>query len=614
MPKTLQQRLEAETQDEELQSLIETVTGDVKRARRTIAKSYPLWDAHNDIYRGRKPSDLEDREASAKGQPKKMVVPMTYAQVNTFVAFAFLLFTQNRRVFEFFATGGEDVKLINDIEECLERDLRRNFFLKILFQSLLDTTRFGIGIVKSWWTVETQYVVVPATPSAVQADNFEFQTAGESSTVPVTKYEGNKLEAISPYNFFYDTRFPVSEWRKGSFVADETEWHINELKDWQRDSKAYGIEHIIPMDNRRYQDRGETRLKAFSKFMGNRRKDEADQIVCVTECHRRIVPKDYGLGEETHPTPYVITIANDSRIINVTPSGYIHDDWCYDVGLFSPDMHQDLAIGLADTIFAMQDVVSYLINSRLTSVRRSLEQNLVVDPSKIDMSTVENRSPYILTKKVAHNSRVSDYVHQLQYIDTTASHLGDADTIMKIMNIITGVNENAMGVVSSGRRSATELRAANGGAAARMKVVTKLIWTDQFANLGRKMQLNLRQGLSMESYVKILGPESLERYEAFHPPIQELVGVEDHFTFDATVESEKGYTAQSLQDLLQVMLSSPEIAATLSLDPSKIIEEVLELRGIDNIERFKHDQPPLGAIQPVQGGVPTGVPTQPPVI
>lgn len=589
MDENIKKLLEKEEQDENIVKLRDLVKGHVRRSRSSMAKRYKKWDDHNDVYMGVRPLDKEDLEAAEHGEPEKMVVPMSFAQVQTFVAFAFLLFTQNRRFFEFVATGAEDYDIVNDAEELLERDLRRNHWNSMLYQLLLDTARFGVGVVKHWWSVEKQRAPVNIQPSEQSANGFTFQQAGETSTQEFTKFEGNRLVSISPYNFFPDTRFPLSEWRKGAFVADETEWHLTQLQEWERDGLVAGVKYVDDMSQDDWKKRdGNTRLDAFGGYMKKHNRSKSDKIICVTECQLKIVPKDYGLGEEEYPVAYLVQLANDDRVIRAEPLGYLHDEWTYDVSQFSPDMHQKIGESLADIISSLQDVVSYLINSRLMSVRRSLDNNLIIDPSGVDMATVESRSPWILMKKGSPRLGVDKFVRQLNFVDTTSNHLADADLIMKIMQTVTGVNENSMGQFSGGRRSATEARAANSGAASRMKVTATLVWSDCIAPLGRKMQTNLRQGISLESFIKVLGETAVERYEKFHPnnPAA-LVGVEDHFVFDGTLQSEKGFIAQSLQELVSAMMSNPAVMQIMPIDVSKLLEEILQLRGVDNIERFR---------------------------
>ncbi len=606
MSKLITERLKEEEQDAELKKLASYVRTRVKRSRTKMSDFYDVWDRNNDVYKGIKTVDEEDRDANDHNEPEKMVVPLSFAQVQTFVAFCFLLFTQNRRMYELVATGSEDTQAKNDSEKLLERDQRRNDMSALMYQQLLDVARFGIGVYKTWWSVEKQVVNIPVPATSAEVDGVLMESAATTSSQSLTKYEGNRISVISPYNFFPDPRFPLSEWKKGSYAADETEWHVNDLKKEEAYGVVHGVEHIKLMDKTTYEKRGETRLEGFDTFMnkdGGKRED--DMIVLVTTCQVEIIPADFDLGTEKVPVKYIVQLANDDRVIRAEPLNYLHDEFTYDVGLFSYDRHNEGTMSLADVIGPMQDVVSFFFNSRLMSIRKSLDNNLVIDPSGVDMSTVESRSPFILMKKGSPRLGVDKFVRQLSYQDNTVRHLDDANVVMQLMQTATGLNENAMGQYSGGRRSATEARAVTAGSAARPKLVATVLWNTCYDSMGRKLLSNLRQGLSIESWRKVIGksPEAEARYAIFKPAdITELVGNEDYFMFDATLQTEKGFIAQSLQELVSAMLSTPEVMQILPLDVGKIMEEILVLRGIDNIERFRYAQP-TGPLQ--QPGLPT---------
>jgi hypothetical protein len=609
MVKDIKERLKAEEQDEDLVKLQEKVCSLVKMSRGRMSELYDTWDAHNDTYRGLKAPDKEDLKAREMEEPEKMIVPMTFAQVQTFVSFCFLLFTQNKRLFELEPTGAEDFQLQEDCEAILDRDLRKNNYHTVLYQMLLDIARFGICVVRHSWAVEKQVVPVTVAAQEVVLDGISATTPATTSMQSITKYEGNRLQVISPYNFFPDTRFPLSEWQKGSFVADEAEWHINELKRQEQQGIVFGVEHIEKMTKSAYDERGSTRLKAFDTYVKSMKQENNDQIVVVTTMQMELIPHDYKLGPEKMPIKYLIQVANDKRLIRCEPLNYLHDEFITDVGFFSPDARIEIVTSLSDIIAALQEVVSFLVNTRLISVRKGLENNVVVDPNGIDMASLQNRSPWILMKKSAPKLGVDKFLRQLEYRDNTAGHLNDASSIMQIMQMVTGVNENAMGQFHGGRRSATEARAVQSGSASRMRVVATILWHSCFASLGSKLLSNHRQGLSLDFFKKILGnsPEVEARYSLFRPANpQDLVGSSDFFVFDATLESEKGYIAQSLQELVTAMMSNPEVGMMLGVDPGKIIKEILQLRGISNVERFNYDaQPaPAGILSPPTGMAP----------
>ena len=137
------------------------------------------------------------------------------------------------------------------------------------------------------------------------------------------------------------------------------------------------------------------------------------------------------------------------------------------------------------------------------------------------------------------------------------------------MQVVTGVNDNAMGQYNSGRRSATEARVVTAGASGRMKMHGQMIWETSLGRLGRLMLSNLRQSLSMESFTLVVGEDPMiqQRYQTFKGTPEEVIGGGDYFTFDSTLQSEEGFIAQSLQELLVAVINNPEAAQMLDIDP-----------------------------------------------
>jgi hypothetical protein len=191
----------------------------------------------------------------------------------------------------------------------------------------------------------------------------------------------------------------------------------------------------------------------------------------------------------------------------------------------------------------------------------------------------------------------------------------DAQQLMQLMQTVTGVNENAMGQYNGGRRSATEARAVIQGSAGRMTNMANNIWASSLAGIGRQLLLNHRQGLSLETFTKVCGEERAQLYEVFHQPISKLIGSYDLFVFDATTPSEKAFLAQSLQELLTIVLTNPMAAAQFNLDPAKMITAIYELRGVTGLPRFAFDPaqrqsllaPPVAGVEGA-GGPPNASP------
>jgi hypothetical protein len=99
---------------------------------------------------------------------------------------------------------------------------------------------------------------------------------------------------------------------------------------------------------------------------------------------------------------------------------------------------------------------------------------------------------------------------------------------------------------------------------------------------------NLRQSLSIESFEMAIGKDPMiqQMYELFKGTPQEVIGGEDFSTFDSTLQSEKGFIAQSLQELLVAVINNPVAAQQLDIDTRDMLEEIQYLRGMGNVGKF----------------------------
>src|SRR5207245_1187858 len=100
---------------------------------------------------------------------------------------------------------------------------------------------------------------------------------------------------------------------------------------------------------------------------------------------------------------------------------------------------------------------------------RNMRGRLIVDPGGIETTSLDGDGDIYLRSN-ASKSGVSRWIQELKMTDVTAAHLTDAEILGKIMQTVTGVNDNIMGQYNQGRRSAQEARTVLSGAAGRMKL------------------------------------------------------------------------------------------------------------------------------------------------
>lgn len=607
-------------------ALLRYVMDRLTSSRAHMSKYYATWDALDTAYKAQTTPDKEDKELEKQGLPSKFALPLTYAQLQTFIAFSFLLLRQRSRFYEFTPTGGEDRPWRECAELLVQRDLCVSEDARLLWNFLLDLSRFGIAVQKDEWVTQKMYIEETQEMPPVTLPDGRVLSQGETVTkdVEVVTFEGNSLAYISPYRFFPDPSYALPEWKKGSFVAVEDEFGREYLRQLEAQGVCQGVQYINDFSS------VEEKYKSTRKNMRMAFKWDGDNVTCgpvsVSIVLLDLIPNDIfidvgngrkSLGPEKHVVRVLVWIANDGRIIRCEKFNALHGQWPFTVGMFSPDVHDTVDMGsLAKSMDRIQGVISWFINARIAAVTRTIDNQLVVDPSGVELASIQQRSRAILLKKSAARTDVRKYIQQLQVQDTTTGHVADAQNLMGVMQLITGVNDAAMGQAQTGRRSATEMRSVLQGAASRMRLILDVLWETSFVPRGNRLLLNHRQAVSLETFVKVCGEDKQGYYPVFKASPRALVGSYDLFAYDGTLPSEKNFLAQSLQELLLMVLQNPMVAQVFNIDPNKLLKEIYQLRGVGSLTGFSYEQIPdiagqLAAAEPAEpqsvgGAGPTG--------
>ena len=582
----------------------------VDMSRKYMQSYYSIWDHNYDVYSGVRQRDKEDQQSIERKEPEKMVVPLSFAQVQTFTSFCASLFTQRERIFEFIGTGEEDHRAAKVAEALVHRDLTVNVFESRLDQFLTDLAVFGLGVFKLAWVREMRMkeMVIDVPPPMALGQPMFSQSQKMVITQPATSFLGNRIVNVSPYSFFPDVRMPLGRFQEGEFVASEDIYCMTDLYQWQFEGLIVGLEHVKPYkgdtDVERLRSNHLSRALAHQSSPGSTISSEHTSAgtTIVTEVQLMLIPKlftvgegdnvEYPFGDSEVPEKWLVWYANDNRIINIEKLDFDHGSYTYDLAEFCGNNHKLVNIALCDIIDKLQDVQSWLINTHVTNVRKVVGDKLIVDPSRVEMADLKERRPVIRLSKNAAGTNINEVVQQLKVTDVTARHMDDANSLHGLIQVTTGINDNALGQYFSGRRTATEARNANSGAAARLKKTATLIFRNALEPMARKMVSNHKQGLDESTYVQVLGELSdpMTFMQFIEVSREDLVGSYDVEVFDGTLPSERAVQAQALEDFLLAILGQPAAALMLGYDPMKLVEEWLELRGIRHPGRFKLTQ------------------------
>lgn len=606
-------------------------------SRDDMSKNYSVWDENDAVFRSERKRDKEDHAAQAKGDPKKMVVPLTFSQIMTFVAFSIMSITQNRRFFELEPIRREEAVLEEVLELILEHDLRRNKWTSFLVQFFLDIGRFSLGCAEVCYVEDKRWMRIPKT-EAVQGAFGNLTKVSSFNYEEILTFVGNKIYPVSPYRFLPDTRLPLTRFQEGEFCGSEELWSMARLRG---DGNLFNLDKIPKMTESAYRDRRKVSrvdlgpVNRENPNLGNQSGGIIDNSsyvktgpVIVTKLVLDIVPKDYEdangkktLGDEDFPIRYICWYANDNTIIRFDEAYYLHCQFPYICSQYTPDQHQTVNEGLADLCDQLTNLITWKMNTHVASLRNSVLSKWVVDPAGVDQKSLESRSPYIFLRKGVAQTGVDRYIKQFVTQDVTQNTIPDIKALKELTENVTGWSGQMQGQYSSGRRSATQDRVVAQGAGARGKTVLGGIWDSAFEPLGRQLIVNNRQDMSIEDFVSIIGERewpvnplkgvpytTQEVFALFKADPMTLAKSEMFFTFDGTLPSEKAFLAQSLQEILIQIFQNPAVMQIMQWGPEQVHElfdQIYLLRGVTPArlpapQKQPMGQPPMVLPQPNQ--------------
>lgn len=599
-------RLLRESSNSELESKLKTeIKSYIKSSSDTMSQYWSNWEEADQNYRAFRFLDEEDVKDKSRGKPNKIIVPITYAQIQTGLSFIYSTFLQRDTLFELKGRGPEDQTRVLGIERDLQYQIEQSQFMLKLYNWCLSAMKHGFGVVKTSWDTryETVRTSVPETPGMFQRLNSilgkNTPTKYRETLMDILAYEGTGLETISAYNFYPDPSVSLSRFQEGAFVAHEEEYSLQAVRG-KEGNLYHGTDQIDPrishdLYNERKRYVGKGLYREFDTTLQQHKASSVSKVI-VTEITLSIIPREWSeklqidLGKEPYPVKYIATMVNDNKIIRFEPLGYIHNQFNYALFEWSPDSTCFINPGLAETISELQNLINWFFNSHVANVKAVIKNRFLGVEDKIYKEDIDSNRSLIRVR--GSSMDVNRVLQQLNVQDVTRGHVADVSDLLKIVQLVTGINDNALGQYASGRRSATESRNVNAGAAARLKMHASLFWSGGLEPLGRQMLSNTRQLRSKEMYENILGDDA-SRYpyeQTILSSPDKTAGGYDFAPFDATLPSDKQSMINPLTELFKITLENGEVSQALNVNPKPLLEYLMQLHGIRNMSQFNFSQ------------------------
>lgn len=563
-----------------------------KFSRDEMKKHYSRWNfAEQKVQAFTSSSDYEQlvNELSVEGamppEPVSVVVPYSYATIHAAATFVSSVLLSRKPVFPLLATRGTETERARNMELAIQSALDASRAQETLWQHIWDSFIYSFGVTRNGWEEREG----PAVR----------WVGGQRTVTQETTFAGNVLGAVDPYAFFPDPRVPIHQCNlRGDFMFTEMQQSETVLKDMEAAGQLLWVKEAIRTSKgaARYGERAvvENRRRLKIGIRGEHLVTPNNVVGfhSVYEGTVRLCPKHWKLGDSERSELWKFVWLK-GQIVQAEPLGMAHGMHPYVASEPTSFGHDFMSLSMHDMIGPFQDILSWLVSSRMENVRVAINNMFVADPARVEVNDIRS-SPIgriIRLKQAAMGLPVREAIMQLLVQDVTQGHIGDIQTMRILADTITGVNDNMRGInTSGGRRSATEARQSMQAGAARLSQHAIRISAQGFQPLAAQQILNIQQFMPEKMWVEVTGDDGTPN--SLQMTADMLVGSFNYQVSDGSLPFDKQALIEVWKEILFGVAQDPELRQEWSI--SKIFRYVADLGGARNIDSFKRAMMPQG--------------------
>jgi len=538
-------------------------------------------------------------------------IPYSYAILLSWHTYQTSVFLSRNPVMQFGGRHGETEQQIQAMEAIMDYQTLVGGHLVPYYIWFMDAAKYGVGVVGSYWDEE---IIQVSQIDEEVATYLGIEISGRTRKVKRTKrvkgYTGNKIYNCRPQDFLFDSRVSLLNFQLGEFCGRYTDIGWNNLVRREEYGQYYNVDDLKAVKKRKHRsqgqqgerDTGSAQLE-LPDAITNENSNLQDELktpdfVSVVEMHIDLIPKDWGLGESRYPEKWVFTLAEDEVVIESQPYDSLHGKFPYDVLEYEMEGYALQKHSMLETLDPLNDTMSWLVNSHFYNVRSVLNGQFIADPSRLTIKDFksEGGGRIIRLKPTAYGQDVRTMFYQIQTVDATANHLRDAQVVADMLQRVSGVTDNIMGMVNpGGRKTATEVRSSNSSGINRLKTQAEYFSASGFAPLSQKMVQNTQQKYDGEMKFKLAGDLTELAGEKFINVNQELItGFYDFVPVDGTLPIDRFAQVTMWTQLMAQMRNFPTVMT--EYDMGGIFSWIAQLGGLKNINRFRLNVRPDGQI------------------
>lgn len=559
---------------------------------------------------------------------RTITIPYAYAIALTAHTYTSSVFMSRDPVFQVMGRHGETQDQELAMEACLSYHLHAGGMRPYLMNWMMDPFRYGAGIISTHWAEDYTTVgkIIELAEEEMGLYGKIFGSKRQFVEQRIRTYMGNRAYCVRPIDFIRDPRYSILDYQKGEYAGEFLTLDMASAEDLGKRG-VYIKENVAKLKSLA-PNKGQTMRKH-----GSNRQKEPDRESLFTACDSnsvrfsaeavdfcwKIRPSEWGLGKSDSLIKYIFTVAEDEVILQARPMGNYHDRFPYNIMPLEVDAYKLASRSMMEIIEPLETAMGWLLNQHFYNVRKHLNNNGIIDPSKVVMQDLYTRPPggYIRLRPSAYGQDPQSAFFQIPSTDITRAHLYDMRSMEEFAHRIVGVNDNVMGLVDpGGRKTAQETRISSSFATNRLKTQAEWFSATGFESLMQQMICNSQQFLTEGMKLSIGGSLLNRAIAQGQPPDQtytnvtpeRIAGMYDFVPVDGTLALDRMSIANMFRELIGQVSQIPQLAG--QYDFLAAINHLGDLVGVHNLDRFRvkiapnevvQNQAQAGNIVPIKG-------------
>ncbi len=587
--------------------LRQRIAGRLSLARKSHDLQHDTWIEAEERTLAYVPESEQDAVRRAKrdsGDPRytTIQVPYSFALLMSAHTYWTSVFFARSPVHQYSGRHGEAEMQTQALEALIDYQIQVGGAMGPYYIWLYDIGKYGCGILGHYWMKELLHY-----GQLVEMQNPDGTTSIMQATSEVQGYVGNCIFNVSPWDFMHDPRVSFKDFQKGEFCCRRIRlgWHDvvkRQKAGYYNDNTKYLKDHLT--DKGRSQGSQALERPQFDATLQDDENESSKHPAGVVawEVYIELIPAEWGLGDGlTYPQKWCFTITEDEAIIfGASPLGYAHCKFPFDVGESEIEGYGMFTRGIPEIMAPIQNTMDWLINTHFFNVRSAINNQFIVDPSKLVIKDVQNTGPGFIwrLRPEAYGTDITKMFHQVQVQDVTRTHFADFQQMFGIGERTLGVNDQIMGSLNpGGRKTATEVRTSTGFGVNRLKTVAEYISATAFSPHSQKLVQTSQQFYETPLKLRIVGDLATDAGMQFLDVTPEkIAGFYDFVPIDGVLPVDRMAQANLWKEIMAATRMMPQ-QITMSYDWARIFAWAAQLGGLKNIRQFRIQVTPDAVLQ-----------------